>query len=55
VVHRDVRRARCRRFPYALFFRVVGGTLQVIACSAANTTRAKWQRRSEARYPAVML
>jgi plasmid stabilization system protein ParE len=21
VVHRDIRRARCRRFPYALFFR----------------------------------
>ena len=32
VVHRNVRRARCRRFPYALFFRVVGDTVQVIAC-----------------------
>ena len=32
VVHRDIRRARCRRFPYALFFRVVDGTVHVIAC-----------------------
>jgi plasmid stabilization system protein ParE len=36
VVHRDVRRARCRRFPYALFFRVAGGTVQVIACFHAK-------------------
>jgi plasmid stabilization system protein ParE len=46
VVHRDVRRARCRRFPYALFFRVVGGTLQVIACFHSKRDPRQWQQRS---------
>ena len=46
VVHRDVRRARCRRFPYALFFRVVGRTLQVIACFHSKRDPRQWQRRS---------
>jgi len=45
VVHRDVRRARCRRFPYALFFRVAGSTLQVIACSHGKRDPRQWQRR----------
>jgi plasmid stabilization system protein ParE len=46
VVHRDVRRARCRRFPYALLFRVVGGTVHVIACFHAKRDPRQWQRRS---------
>ena len=46
VVHRDVRRARCRRFPYALFFWVVVGTLQVIACFHGKRDPRQWQRRS---------
>jgi len=46
VVHRDVRRARCRRFPYALFFRLVDGTLQVIACFHGKRDPRQWQRRS---------
>jgi len=45
VVHRDVRRARCRRFPYALFFRIGGGTLQVIACFHGKRDPHQWQRR----------
>jgi len=45
VVHRHVRRARCRRFPYALFFRVAGGTLQVIACFHSKRDPRQWQRR----------
>ena len=45
VVHRDVRRARCRRFPYALFFRVVGSTVQVIACFHGKRDPRQWQRR----------
>ena len=46
VVHRDVHRARCQRFPYALFFRVAGGNLQVIACFHGKRDPRQWQRRS---------
>ena len=46
VAHRDVRRARCRRFPYALFFRVVADTLQVIACFHGKRDPSQWQRRT---------
>ena len=46
VVYRDVRRARCRRFPYALFFHVVVGTVQVIACFHGKRDPRQWQRRS---------
>jgi hypothetical protein len=31
VVYQDIRRACWRRFPYALFFRVIAGTVRVIA------------------------
>jgi plasmid stabilization system protein ParE len=46
VVHGDVPRARFRRFPYALFFRIVGGTLQVIACFHGKRDPRQWQRRT---------
>ena len=46
VIHRDVRRARCRRFPYALFFRVADDTSQVIACFHAKRDPRQWQRSS---------
>lgn len=46
VVHRDIRRARFRRFPYALFFRVIGGTVHVIACFHSSRDPRQWQRRS---------
>jgi plasmid stabilization system protein ParE len=45
VVYRDVRRARCRRFPYALFFRIVDGTVHVIACFHSSRDPRQWQRR----------
>jgi plasmid stabilization system protein ParE len=32
VMLRDVRRARLRRFPYSLFFRMLDDTIYVIAC-----------------------
>ena len=31
VVYQDIRRARCRRFPYALFFRVITGPIRLSA------------------------
>jgi toxin ParE1/3/4 len=43
---RDVRRARCRRFPYALFFRVIDETVHVIACFHSRRDPRQWQRRS---------
>ena len=46
VVYRDIRRARCRRFPYALFFRVIAGTVRLIACFHSSRDPRQWQRRS---------
>jgi plasmid stabilization system protein ParE len=46
VVYRDVRRARCRRFPYALFFRIVDGAAHVVACFHSSRDPQQWQRRS---------
>jgi plasmid stabilization system protein ParE len=46
VVYRDIRRARCRRFPYALFFQVMDETVHVIACFHARRDPHQWQRRS---------
>jgi plasmid stabilization system protein ParE len=45
IVHRDIRRARCRRFPYSLFFRVAGDTVQVIACFHSSRDPRHWRRR----------
>jgi plasmid stabilization system protein ParE len=46
VVYRDIRRARCRRFPYALFFRVMDETVHVVACFHARRDPKQWRRRS---------
>ena len=45
VVYKDVRRARCQRFPYTLFFRIVDGTVHVIACFHSSRNPRQWQRR----------
>jgi plasmid stabilization system protein ParE len=45
VVYRDVRRARWRRLPYTLFFRIVDGTVHVIACFHSSRDPCQWQRR----------
>ncbi len=41
----DVRRARLRRFPYGLFFRVVEDGVFVIACLHASRDPRVWRRR----------
>jgi plasmid stabilization system protein ParE len=46
VVFRDVRRVRCRRFPYGLFFRVLNGTAYVVACFHSSRDPRQWQRRA---------
>ena len=45
VVHRNVRRALVRRFPYALFFVMDSEALLVIACFHCSRDPAHWQRR----------
>jgi toxin ParE1/3/4 len=43
----DVRRARLRRFPYALFFRPQDDEIQVIACFHASRAPAIWRNRDD--------
>jgi toxin ParE1/3/4 len=41
----DIRRARLRRFPYGLFFRLLDDAIYVIACFHSSRDPAIWQRR----------
>lgn len=45
VVHRDVRRCLLGRFPYGLYFRLVGEEWRVIACTHLRRHPRRWQRR----------
>lgn len=45
VVLADVRRARLRKFPYGLFFRIVDETVFVIACFHSRRDPRQWQQR----------
>ncbi len=42
---RDIRRARLRRFPYGLYFRVLPDAVYVIACFHASRDPMTWRRR----------
>jgi plasmid stabilization system protein ParE len=42
----DMRRARLRRFPYALFFRVVEADCFVFACFHASRDPTRWGERA---------
>ena len=46
VVFHDIHRARLRKFPYALFFRVETDALVVIACFHGSRDPQQWQRRT---------
>ena len=46
VVFKDLRRARLRRFPYGLFFRVEGTEVHVLACFHGNREPRRWQKRN---------
>jgi toxin ParE1/3/4 len=47
VLHRDTRRALiAERFPYALFYRIYGDTVVVVACLHAKRDPRRWQRRT---------
>jgi hypothetical protein len=46
VVHKSIRRALLRRFPYALMFIIEPDeTLTVIACFHGSRDPARWQKR----------
>jgi toxin ParE1/3/4 len=46
VLHRNTRRALIpQRFPYALFYRLYGDTIVVVACMHAKRDPRRWQRR----------
>jgi toxin ParE1/3/4 len=45
VLHAGVRRARLRRFPYGLFFRLRPEMIQVIACFHSSRDPMVWQSR----------
>jgi plasmid stabilization system protein ParE len=46
VVRRDIRRAVLQRFPYALYFRVIGDAVVVIACLHGKRHPRTWQSRT---------
>lgn len=45
VLHRQTRRALIRRFPYALFFRMVGERIVFVACFHVRRNPNVWKRR----------
>lgn len=45
IVRADVRRALLRRFPYSVYFRVVGCELRVLAVVHQSRNPVGWQRR----------
>jgi plasmid stabilization system protein ParE len=45
IVLRDVHRARLRKFPYGLFFRIEISALVVIACFHGSRDPQRWERR----------
>lgn len=44
-VFQDVHRARLRKFPYSLFFRIEAAVLVVIACFHGSRDPQYWQQR----------
>jgi len=45
VVHRNTRRALVRRFPYAVFYQLMGEHIVVVACMHARRNPRQWRRR----------
>ncbi len=46
VIHRDVRRSFTRRFPYGIFYRMVGQTIVVLGVFHARRDPGRWQSRT---------
>jgi plasmid stabilization system protein ParE len=45
VVFKTLRRARAKKFPYALFFLIEPDTLLVVACFHSSRDPRQWQKR----------
>ncbi|HVS11496.1 MAG TPA: type II toxin-antitoxin system RelE/ParE family toxin [Planctomycetota bacterium] len=45
VVHRETRRAHLRRFPYSVFYRIVGEDVVVVACFHGSRNPRRWEGR----------
>lgn len=48
VVHANLRRLLLRRFPYAVYYRVVGAVIEVRACPHLHRNPRAWHQRTEA-------
>ena len=46
IVFKDLRRARLRRFPYGLYFRLEDEAIYVIACFHGSRDPRRWQART---------
>lgn len=46
LVHRDVRRALLKRFPYGVFFRVRSNGIRILAIMHLSRDTSRWQRRT---------
>ncbi len=45
VIHRDTRRALLRRFPYGIYYRLVGERILVVACFHTSRDPKRWRAR----------
>lgn len=45
IVHKELRRAGIKRFPYSLFFKVESNRIVVIACMHGRRNPKRWQLR----------
>jgi plasmid stabilization system protein ParE len=45
VVHRDTRRALLSRFPYALYYRIYGDVILIVACMRGRRDPRRWRMR----------
>jgi plasmid stabilization system protein ParE len=48
VVHRDIRRALLRQFPYCIFYVVSGQEIVVLACIHGDRDSETWKNRRDA-------
>ena len=46
IVHRDVRRALTRRFPYSVYYRIEGGEVIVVGLFHVGRAPNQWQSRA---------
>jgi toxin ParE1/3/4 len=45
IVHANVRRVMLKRFPYLLYYRILPGEIQVLACIHGHRHPDLWRRR----------